>query len=51
MTPFWTLKRKKEELKGRAHDLKNQDANYRVQRPGSNSRIFQFASNETKLVP
>jgi len=45
------LKKEKEEVKGRAHDLKNQDANYRVQRQVLTQGFFQFASNETKLVP
>jgi hypothetical protein len=38
-------KKKKKELKKRAHDLKNQGAKL-----GSNSRT-QFSSNESKLVP
>jgi hypothetical protein len=43
--------KKKKELKGRAHHLNNQDANQGPKAGSTNSRIFEFASNETKLVP
>jgi hypothetical protein len=53
MAPFWTEKSigsdPKEELKRRAHDLKNLRCKI-VSRVESNSRV-QFASNGSKLVP